>query len=74
MMTVYVRSWSEVVITSPRFVALHRLVSEIAKCTVYFTRTTLFTTMFTAIIVVCSLKSMCIPSFVFIGCCAHLYP
>ena len=31
-----------------------------------FTRTTLFTTMFT---VVCSLKSMCIPSFVWIGCC-----
>ena len=30
-----------------------------------FTRTTLFTTMFT---VVCSLKSMCIPSFVLIGC------
>ena len=30
------------------------------------TRTTLFTTMFT---VVCSLKSMCIPSFVLIGCC-----
>ena len=29
-----------------------------------FTRTTLFTTMFTAVIVVCSLKSMCIQSFV----------
>ena len=29
----------------------------------YFTRTTLFTTMFTVIIVVCSSKSMCIPSF-----------
>ena len=41
-----------------------------------FTRTTLFTTMFT---VVCSLKSMCIPSFVWIGCCVselhgHIYP
>ena len=34
-----------------------------------FTRTTLFTTMFTVIIVVCSLKSMCIPSFVLIGYC-----
>ena len=36
-------------------------------CTVYF------------IIVVCSNKSMCIPSFIFIGCCvselkSHLYP
>ena len=31
-----------------------------------FTRTTLFTTMFTVIIVV---KSMCIPSFFLIGCC-----
>ena len=44
-----------------------------------FTRTTLFTTMFTVIIVVCSLKSMCIPSFVLIGCCVselhgHLCP
>ena len=44
-----------------------------------FTRTTLFTTMFTVIIVVCSLKSMCIPSFVLIGCCVselrgHLLP
>ena len=44
-----------------------------------FTRTTLFTTMFAAIIVVCSLKSMCIPSFVLIGCCVselrgHLCP
>ena len=34
-----------------------------------FTRTTLFTTMFTVIIVVLSLKSMCIPSFVCIGRC-----
>ena len=33
------------------------------------TRTTLFTTMFTVFIVVCSLKSMCIPSFVLIGYC-----
>ena len=32
----------------------------------FFIRTTLFTTMFTAIIVVCSLKSRCIPSFVFV--------
>ena len=29
----------------------------------------MFTTMCTVIIVVCSLKSMCIPSFVWIGCC-----
>ena len=39
--------------------------------TVFFTRTTLFTTMFTVIIVVRSLKSMCIPSFVLIGYCVH---
>ena len=32
-MTVYIiRSESEVVITSPRFIALHLLVSEIAEC------------------------------------------
>ena len=35
----------------------------------FFTRTTLFTTIFTVIIVVYSLKSMCIPSFVLIGYC-----
>ena len=35
--------------------------------TVFFKRTTLFTTMFIVIIVVRSLKSMCIPSFVLIG-------
>ena len=40
-----------------------------------FTRTT----MFTVVIVVCILKSMCIPSFFLIGCCvselhAHLCP
>ena len=34
-----------------------------------FTRTTLFTTMFTVIILVCSLNGMCIPSFILIGCC-----
>ena len=61
---------------SQSFVTLHLLVSEIANVlpeAVYccFTRTTctLFTTMFTVIIVVCSLKSMCTPSFVLIGCC-----
>ena len=37
------------------------------------------TTMFAVIIVVCSLKSMCIPSFISIGCCVselhgHLCP
>ena len=42
-----------------------------------FTRTTLFTTMFTLIILVSSLKCMCIPSFILIGFCvselhAHL--
>ena len=31
--------------------------------------TTLFTTLFTVIIVVCSLKSMCVPSFIVIGYC-----
>ena len=44
-----------------------------------FTRTTLFTTMFTVIVVVCLLKRMCMPSFVLIGCCVselhgHLSP
>ena len=38
----------------------------------------MFTTMFTVFIVVCSLKSMCIPSFVLIGYCVgdlhgHIY-
>ena len=32
----------------------------------FFTGTTLFTTTFTVIIVVCSLKSMCVPSFIVI--------
>ena len=63
--------WSEieVSITSPSFVTLHLLVSEIAECIVYccFTRTTLFTTMFTVIIVVCLVKRMCMPSFILIG-------
>ena len=63
---------------SPSFVTLHLLVSEIANVlpeAVYccFTRTTLFTTMFTGIIVVRSLKSMCIPSFVLIGYCVHVH-
>ena len=60
-----------VAIASPSLVALHPLVSETAKCIVYccFTRTTLFTTMFTVIIVVCSLKSMCVPRFILIGYC-----
>ena len=34
-----------------------------------FIRITLFTTMCTVIIVVCSLKGTCLPSFVLIGCC-----
>ena len=46
---------------------------------VCFTRTTSFTTMFTVMIVVCLLKSMCIPGFILIGCCmsklhGHLMP
>ena len=36
---------------------------------VFLTGTTLFTTMLTVIIVVCSLKSMCVPSFIVIGYC-----
>ena len=56
------------------FVFLHLPVSGIVNAMpehVYccFTRTTLFTTMFTVIIVVCSLKSMCVPSFIVIGYC-----
>ena len=38
-----------------------------------FARTTLFTTMFTVIIVVCSLKSMSVPSFILIACCSVSY-
>ena len=45
----------------------------------FIARTTLITTTFTVIIVVWSLKRMCVPSFVLIGCCiselhAHLCP
>ena len=54
-------------IMSPCFVTLHLPVSELNVLpeVIYcgFTRTTLFTTMFTVTIVVCSLKSMCIPNF-----------
>ena len=39
---------------------------------VVFTRTTLFTMMFIVIIVVCSIKSMCIPSCVLIACCVSV--
>ena len=54
-----------------QFITPQLLVSEIAKYipeAVYccFTTTTF---MFTAIIVVWSLKSMCLPRFLFIGCC-----
>ena len=74
---------SLVSITSPSFVCLHlhvfmiRYLPEAVYCC--FTRTTLFTTMFTVIIVMYLLKSMCIPSFVLIGCCisklhGHLCP
>ena len=77
--------WSElaVAIMSPSFVTLHLLVSEIAKyitwgCFCCFTRTT-YIVYYNVYIVVCSLKSMCIPSFVLIGCCVselhgHLCP
>ena len=53
-----------VTITSMSFVFLHILPEGVYCC---FTRTTLFTTMLTVIIVVCSLKSMCVPSFIVIG-------
>ena len=63
---------------SQSFVTLYLPVSEIAKCIAqgHLLRTTLFTSV---IIVVCSLKSMCMPSFVLIGCCVselhgHLCP
>ena len=74
----------EVGIPSQSFLTLHLLVSEIANVlpeAVYccFTRTTLFTIMFTVMIVVRLLKSMCTPSFILIGCCVselhgHLCP
>ena len=46
------------------------------KVFINFTRTTLFTTMFTMIMLVYSLKCMCIPSFTLIGGELHtsLYP
>ena len=65
------------------FVALHLPVSEIANVLpegVYccFTRATLFITIFTIINLVCSFKSMCLPSLILIGGCvrelhAHLH-
>ena len=45
----------------------HNVWPEAVYCC--FTRTVLFTTMFTVIIVVCSWISMCILSFALIGCC-----
>ena len=58
-----------------------RYVANVLPEDVYccFTRATLFTTMFTIIVLVCSLKSMCIPSFILIGGCvselhAHVCP
>ena len=58
---------------SPSFITLHLLLSEIVNVlpeAIYccFTR---FTTMFTVIFVVGSLKSMFIQSFVLIGCCVR---
>ena len=50
-----------------QFLVYLNALSEHVYCC--FTRTTLFTTMFTVIIVVCSLKSMCVPSFIVIGYC-----
>ena len=71
-------------ISSPSFIALQLLVSELANIlleVIYccFTRTILFTTLFTMIILVCSLKRTCIPRFILIGSCvrelhAHLSP
>ena len=62
------------IITSPCFVCLHFLVSEIAKCIarrclLLFTRITLFTTVFTKIIFVYSLKRSCIARFTLTSCC-----
>ena len=53
----------------PRYIVCpHRNIwPDIVYCC--FGRTTLFTTMFIMIIVVCSLKSMCIPCFVSISRC-----
>ena len=53
---------------------LHLPVFEIALPEGVCTRTTLFTTVFTMIILVYSLKFMCIPSFTSIGWCfSELY-
>ena len=46
---------------------LRNVLPEAVYCC--FTTTTLFTRMFSVMIVVCLLKSMCIPSVVLIGCC-----
>ena len=48
-------------------------------CLLLFYKTYIVYYMFTVIIVVCSLKSMCVPSFIIIGCClselhGHLCP
>ena len=70
----FVCSELEVGITSPVVSEIAKVLPEAIYCC--FTRTTLFTTMFTIIIVVCLL---CIPSFVLIVCCiselhGHLCP
>ena len=69
LLIVYVLVSSElsVSVSSPSFVALNLPVSDIVKCTAVgclFSRTT---TMFTVVILVYSLKSSCIRSFIFIG-------
>ena len=53
------------------FVALHLLVSEIAECIAWGCLLLFYIVYYSVyfIIVVCSDKSMCIPSFILIGCC-----
>ena len=69
----YMFVWSEleVAITSPSFVALHFLVSVIAKCIAWGCLLFIYKKYIglLLIIVVHSLKSICIPSFVLIGSC-----
>ena len=81
MFTVIIVVCSLISMCVPSFIVIGYCVSELHGHTwpycnvlpdgVYccFTRTTLFTTMFTVIIVVYLLKTMCIPSFILIGCC-----
>ena len=74
--SVYMFVWSELefAITSPSFVAPLLLVSEIAKyiawgCLLLFYKNYIVYYNVDCYYLVCSLKSMCIPSFILIGCC-----